>query len=52
MIRRASVDDRRRASLGGTTGSFRQEHAFDPHHTAILFRDSRGVSPLPFIIIT
>lgn len=44
MIRRASVDDRRRASVGGTSVSFlRQEHSFDPNHAAILFRDSRGL---------
>jgi len=44
MIRRASVDDRRRASVGGTSVSFlRQEHSVDPNHAAILFRDSRGL---------
>lgn len=44
MIRRASVDDRRRASVGGTSVSFlRQDHSFDPSHAAILFRDSRGL---------
>ena len=51
MIRRASVDDRRRASVGGTSVSFlRQDHSFDPSHAAILFRDSRGVNITKSII--
>ena len=46
LIRRS--DDRRRASLGaGIPGALRtgdSAAAFDPNHSAILFRDSRGVS--------
>lgn len=42
-MRRASaeLENRRRASLGA---SRRADGTLDPHHAAILFRDSRGVS--------
>ncbi|XP_034255814.1 uncharacterized protein LOC117653910 isoform X2 [Thrips palmi] len=48
LLRRASADpDRRRMSLGGAIGAHgphRASDAFlDPHHAAILFRDSRGL---------
>ncbi|KAK3932069.1 5'-AMP-activated protein kinase subunit gamma-1 [Frankliniella fusca] len=48
LLRRASADpDRRRLSLGGAIGAHgphRASDAFlDPHHAAILFRDSRGL---------
>lgn len=44
-MRRASaeLENRRRASLGATRG-LRPDGTLDPHHAAILFRDSRGVS--------
>lgn len=44
-MRRASaeLESRRRASLGATRG-LRPDGTLDPHHAAILFRDSRGVS--------
>lgn len=44
-MRRASaeLESRRRASLGATRG-MRPDGTLDPHHAAILFRDSRGVS--------
>lgn len=43
-MRRASAElaERRRASLGSRT--YRADGTLDPHHAAILFRDSRGVS--------
>ncbi|KAJ1525113.1 hypothetical protein ONE63_009955 [Megalurothrips usitatus] len=48
LLRRASADpERRRLSLGGAIGAHgphRASDAFlDPHHAAILFRDSRGL---------
>jgi len=45
-LRRSSLDpERRRLSLGTTTTHHRASDAsLDPHHAAILFRDSRGVS--------
>ena len=60
LLRRSSGDshaDRRRASLGaGSPASVAyplhsraDAGSFDPYHAAILFRDSRGVSPFPFI---
>jgi len=52
-MRRGSGEvDRRRASLGaGIPGSQRPgESIFDPNHAAILFRDSRGVKTLNYII--
>lgn len=44
-MRRASAElaERRRASLGASRG-LRPDGSLDPHHAAILFRDSRGVS--------
>lgn len=44
-MRRASaeLENRRRASLGASRG-MRPDGTLDPHHAAILFRDSRGVS--------
>jgi len=44
-LRRCSLDpDRRRLSLGTTTTHHRASDAsLDPHHAAILFRDSRGL---------
>lgn len=52
LIRRG--DDRRRASLGaGIPGALRtgDSASFDPNHSAILFRDSRGVSlDLTFLV--
>lgn len=44
-MRRASADlEKRRASVGAAGRSFRGDGTLDPHHAAILFRDSRGVS--------
>ncbi|XP_039280223.1 5'-AMP-activated protein kinase subunit gamma-1 isoform X3 [Nilaparvata lugens] len=45
LLRRSSLDpDRRRLSLGTVTAPHRSSDAFlDPHHAAILFRDSRGL---------
>lgn len=47
-MRRASQElERRRASLGsgaGLTSPRTRTEPKDPHHAAILFRDSRGVS--------
>lgn len=45
-MRRASAElaERRRASLGGMSRGLRPDGTLDPHHAAILFRDSRGVS--------
>ncbi|KAJ9582083.1 hypothetical protein L9F63_003585, partial [Diploptera punctata] len=44
LLRRSSLDpDRRRLSLGTTTTHHRaSDVSLDPHHAAILFRDSRG----------
>lgn len=45
IMRRASAElEKRRASLGATRG-LRSDGTLDPHYAAILFRDSRGVSP-------
>ncbi|XP_055375253.1 uncharacterized protein MAL13P1.304 [Condylostylus longicornis] len=42
-MRRASADlEKRRASIGVTRG-LRADGTLDPHHAAILFRDSRGL---------
>lgn len=48
LLRRSSLDpDRRRLSLGTTTTHHRaSDVSLDPHHAAILFRDSRGVSTM------
>ncbi|KAH8350109.1 hypothetical protein KR067_000235 [Drosophila pandora] len=44
-MRRASADlEKRRASLGAAGRGLRGDGTLDPHHAAILFRDSRGVS--------
>ncbi|XP_023703907.1 5'-AMP-activated protein kinase subunit gamma-2 isoform X6 [Cryptotermes secundus] len=45
LLRRSSLDpDRRRLSLGTTTTHHRaSDVSLDPHHAAILFRDSRGL---------
>lgn len=44
-MRRASADlEKRRASLGAASRVLRGDGTLDPHHAAILFRDSRGVS--------
>ncbi|XP_075213259.1 SNF4/AMP-activated protein kinase gamma subunit isoform X2 [Lycorma delicatula] len=45
LLRRSSLDpERRRLSLGTVTTHHRASDAFlDPHHAAILFRDSRGL---------
>lgn len=44
-MRRASADlEKRRASLGAASRGLRGDGTLDPHHAAILFRDSRGVS--------
>ncbi|XP_063695761.1 uncharacterized protein LOC134827137 isoform X3 [Culicoides brevitarsis] len=44
-MRRASAElaERRRASLGAASKVFRPDGTLDPHHAAILFRDSRGL---------
>uniref|UniRef100_A0A336MGR6 CSON001473 protein n=1 Tax=Culicoides sonorensis TaxID=179676 RepID=A0A336MGR6_CULSO len=44
-MRRASAElaERRRASLGAACKVFRPDGTIDPHHAAILFRDSRGL---------
>ncbi|CAD6991596.1 unnamed protein product [Ceratitis capitata] len=47
-MRRASADlEKRRASLGAASRGLRGDGTLDPHHAAILFRDSRGL-PLLF----
>ncbi|GLH06057.1 Uncharacterized protein GBIM_11578 [Gryllus bimaculatus] len=45
LLRRSSLDpERRRLSLGAPAAAHRASDAcLDPHHAAILFRDSRGV---------
>lgn len=44
-MRRASADlEKRRASVGAAGRGLRGDGTLDPHHAAILFRDSRGVS--------
>ncbi|EDW05311.1 uncharacterized protein Dmoj_GI11256 [Drosophila mojavensis] len=46
-MRRASADlEKRRASVGAAGRSYRGDGTLDPHHAAILFRDSRGVSTI------
>lgn len=52
-MRRASAElaERRRASLGGLSRGLRPDGTLDPHHAAILFRDSRGVSNTILIFI-
>jgi len=49
-MRRASADlEKRRASLGAAASrGLRGDGTLDPHHAAILFRDSRGVS---FVVV-
>ncbi|XP_067614990.1 serine-rich adhesin for platelets isoform X2 [Eurosta solidaginis] len=43
-MRRASADlEKRRASLGAASRGLRGDGTLDPHHAAILFRDSRGL---------
>ncbi|CAH0772666.1 unnamed protein product [Bemisia tabaci] len=42
-IRRSSDADRRRSSLGTATAHRGSDASLDPHHAAILFRDSRGL---------
>ncbi|XP_023035717.1 uncharacterized protein LOC6650922 isoform X2 [Drosophila willistoni] len=43
-MRRASADlEKRRASVGAAGRSLRGDGTLDPHHAAILFRDSRGL---------
>ncbi|XP_034485210.1 uncharacterized protein LOC117790064 isoform X3 [Drosophila innubila] len=43
-MRRASADlEKRRASVGAIGRSHRGDGTLDPHHAAILFRDSRGL---------
>ncbi|XP_030572229.1 uncharacterized protein LOC115770918 isoform X3 [Drosophila novamexicana] len=43
-MRRASADlEKRRASVGAAGRSYRGDGTLDPHHAAILFRDSRGL---------
>ncbi|XP_017104845.2 uncharacterized protein SNF4Agamma isoform X2 [Drosophila bipectinata] len=43
-MRRASADlEKRRASLGAAGRGLRGDGTLDPHHAAILFRDSRGL---------
>nr|XP_014103410.1 uncharacterized protein LOC106627716 isoform X3 [Bactrocera oleae]XP_036233685.1 uncharacterized protein LOC106627716 isoform X3 [Bactrocera oleae] len=43
-MRRASADlEKRRASLGAASRGLRGDSTLDPHHAAILFRDSRGL---------
>lgn len=50
-MRRASADlEKRRASVGAASRGLRGDGTLDPHHAAILFRDSRGVSEQKFII--
>lgn len=55
QLKQRSLDpDRRRQSLGAIipTNIHRASDAFvDPHHAAILFRDSRGVSESLFCFI-
>lgn len=48
LLRRSSLEpDRRCFSLGTTTTHHRaSDVSLDPHHAAILFRDSRGVSTM------
>ncbi|XP_058979230.1 uncharacterized protein LOC101890250 isoform X4 [Musca domestica] len=43
-MRRASADlEKRRASVGAASRGLRGDGTLDPHHAAILFRDSRGL---------
>ncbi|XP_075146523.1 SNF4/AMP-activated protein kinase gamma subunit isoform X2 [Haematobia irritans] len=43
-MRRASADlEKRRASVGAGSRGLRGDGTLDPHHAAILFRDSRGL---------
>ncbi|KRK05519.1 uncharacterized protein Dyak_GE28042 [Drosophila yakuba] len=43
-MRRASADlEKRRASVGAAGRGLRGDGTLDPHHAAILFRDSRGL---------
>lgn len=52
-MRRASADlEKRRASVGATNRGLRGDGTLDPHHAAILFRDSRGVSFIIHYIIS
>nr|CAD7455533.1 unnamed protein product [Timema tahoe] len=45
LLRRSSLDpDRRRFSLGTSTPHRASDASLDPHHAAMLFRDSRGLS--------
>lgn len=51
-MRRASADlEKRRASVGAASRGLRGDGTLDPHHAAILFRDSRGVSPVCFFLL-
>lgn len=51
-MRRASADlEKRRASVGAARPGLRGDGTLDPHHAAILFRDSRGVSDFYLILI-
>ncbi|XP_037825904.1 RHO1 GDP-GTP exchange protein 2-like isoform X1 [Lucilia sericata] len=51
-MRRASADlEKRRASVGAASRGLRGDGTLDPHHAAILFRDSRGVSFHIFLYI-
>lgn len=52
-MRRASAElaERRRASLGAAGKVFRADGTLDPHHAAILFRDSRGVSTYQTLLL-
>nr|CAD7429619.1 unnamed protein product [Timema monikensis] len=44
LLRRSSLDpDRRRFSLGTSTPHRASDASLDPHHAAMLFRDSRGL---------
>ena len=57
LMRRSSGDsaERRRASLGGglpgpaAAQPQQEKSTFDPYHSAILFRDARGVSCVPYL---
>nr|CAD7592408.1 unnamed protein product [Timema genevievae] len=45
LLRRSSLDpDRRRFSLGTSTPHRASDASLDPHHAAMLFRDSRGLT--------
>nr|CAD7257857.1 unnamed protein product [Timema shepardi] len=45
LLRRSSLDpDRRRFSLGTSTPHRASDASLDPHHAAMLFRDSRGLA--------